>query len=190
MIINMKEISDTQVLAGSVFGKKVFVRIIEKSIIDLTSPSPLLLNFCNVDLATASFLRETVFAVKSYMRLRRSTYYPVVANINDTIREELLILADAMNDAVISCNHSLEENYSNSMLIGNLEPKLQEVFDYITQAGSATAVRLRRCLGEGDSKSNSTVWNNRLSALVSRGVIKETSNGRLKIYKPIIEEKL
>lgn len=189
MIINIKELADATVLAGSVFGKKIFVRIIEKSIMEVPLPTALVIDFDGIELATASFLRESVFAVKSYMRMRQSSYYPIVANINDEIHEDLLILTDAMNDVVISCVSESAQNVSSATLIGRLEPKLKEVFDFVTQKGSASATSLRRVLGEDNSSSNSTVWNNRLSALVSRGIIKESTNGRLKIYKPIIEER-
>ena len=187
MKIDMRVLADHAILAGATAGRTVFAGLIETAGDEPTEPTALLLDFCDVEVATASFLRETVFALKAYMRARRSAYYPVVANLNDEIRDELSVLTDAMNDAVVACDIDEEKTPFNIGLIGKLDPKQKLTFDYIVEHQVADANTLKEKLGDSERTKSTTAWNNRLAGLVSRGVVKEFSRGRAKFYKPILD---
>ncbi|HPE48220.1 MAG TPA: hypothetical protein PLR76_07480 [Hyphomonas sp.] len=188
MKIDMKALGNDTVLAGAVTGKAVFVKVIAETAIEPTEPTALIMDFDDVQIATASFLRETVFAAKTYMRARQSAFYPVVANLNAEIRDELAVLTEALNDAIISCEISSSGVLSNVQLFGKLDPKQQITFDYIVENRVADANTLKEQLGDTDKAKNTNAWNNRLASLVARGVIKEFSRGRAKFYKPILDE--
>lgn len=184
----MAAIGEDKVLAGAVAGKRALLRLIEASGQEPEEPTALVLDFKNVEVATASFLRETVFALKTYMRARQSAFYPVVANLNGEIRDELSVLTDAMSDVVVACNIDESGNLSGVGLIGRLDPKQKLTFDYIVEHRMADANTLKRELGDSERTKSTTAWNNRLAGLVARGVVKEFSRGRAKVYKPIFEE--
>lgn len=188
MKIEMRILADDAVLAGAVTGKSVFVGLIQATGDEPAEPTALLLDFRDVEVATASFLRETVFALKTYMRARKSAYYPVVANLNHEIRDELSVLTDALNDAIVACDIDEMGLLSNVGLIGRLDPKQKLTFDYIVEHRVADANTLKQKLGDSERTKSTTAWNNRLAGLVSRGVVKEFSSGRAKFYKPILDE--
>jgi hypothetical protein len=192
MRILMSELADGdgRVLAGALHGRKVFGRMIERISEEHDTPEPVFLDFGRVDVATASFLRETVLAYRDTVRRRRSNIYPVVANASGLIVDELAVLAAANNDVVMAC--SLEENGDPRDLhvIGELDPKQRITFDLVRERGETDAAELMR--EHGDSEANpvkQTAWNNRLSSLASRGLVVELSQGRTKRYRPLFEEK-
>ena len=185
--IDMSNFATRGILAGARLGKFVFLELVGKTLDEPRSPQAIALDFKGVDIATASFLRESVFSFKSVMRMRESAFYPFVANFNQEVREELDILAKAMSEVVIGCRLTSSYIPRNVEVIGTLEPKLQLVFDFINRNSQVGAVSLRKNFSD-DVGERSTVWNNRLAALASRGLIKVVSNGRSKIYKPVIRE--
>lgn len=188
MKIDMKALANDTVLAGAVTGKTVFVRLIAATGSEPEEPTALIMDFGDIEVATASFLRETVFASKTYMRARQSAFYPVVANLNDEIRDELAVLTEALNDVIITCEISSSGVLSNVQLIGKLDPKQQLTFDFVIENRVADANTLKEQLGDTDKAKSTNAWNNRLAGLVARGVIKEFSRGRAKFYKPILDE--
>lgn len=188
MKIDMKALANDTVLAGAVTGKTVFVKLIEATAHEPDEPTALIMDFGGVEVATASFLRETVFASKTYMRARQSSFYPVLANLNDEICDELAVLTEALSDAIIACEISTVGILSNVQLIGKLDPKQQLTFDYIIENRVADANTLKEQLGDTEKAKSTNAWNNRLAGLVARGVIKEFSRGRTKFYKPILDE--
>jgi len=54
-------------------------------------PEQLFLDFSGVQIATASFLRESVFAFRDAIRRRRSNFYPVIANAESAVEDELKV---------------------------------------------------------------------------------------------------
>jgi hypothetical protein len=71
-------------------------------------------------------------------------------------------------------------------LIGQLDRKQQLTFDLVRQRGETDAMELMREFGDTEDVG-STAWNNRLSSLVSLGLIIELSFGRAKRYKPLLQ---
>ena len=162
----------------------MFARLIKQANPQPTHPGPIFLDFSNVEVATASYLRESVFAFRDFVRGKRSMLYPVIANANEEIREELLMLAASSGDAIMSCLLSSDGKVSNPALIGSLDPKQQLAFDLVNQRGETDASELMRDFGEGLRRA--TGWNNRLASLAALGVIIEVSQGRSKRYRPVL----
>ena len=85
--IDLREICATNVLAGATAGAQVLSKLIER----LGSPARLTvvyLDFSRIDVATSSFLRESVVGFRNYCRRNRPEVYPVLANLNSEIYEE------------------------------------------------------------------------------------------------------
>ncbi|MER9901127.1 hypothetical protein [Mesorhizobium sp. M0130] len=172
------------VLAGALNGKLAFARMIQSIDGNPETASPLFLDFRDVQVATASYLRESVFSLKSYLRLIDSKLYAVAANLNESVYDEFQMVADAKNDAIISCHLSDGGQISDVVLVGKLDPKQQITFDLVNRLRKADANTLKERFGETEK---TTAWNNRLAGLAARGLIREFSKGRAKYYRPVVE---
>ncbi|MBC2773380.1 hypothetical protein H6M51_10925 [Rhizobium sp. AQ_MP] len=185
----MIEISDSPVLAGAVNGKIAFADMIRRLPQTQAQPQPLFLDFSGIDVATASYLRESVFALKDYLRARNSSYYPVVANALSEVWDEVSVIASAKNDVIVACEVGDSDDVQNIELIGNLDPKQQMTFEMVLKFGEVDANFLMKNFGDAERTKNTTAWNNRLANLAARGVVREHSRGRSKFYTPVVTEK-
>jgi hypothetical protein len=161
----------------------MFAKLIKAALPEPTSPEPIFLDFSNVEVATASYLRESVFAFRGFTRGRRSMLYPVIANANQEVHEELLMLARTRGEAIMSCMLSPDGQVSDATLIGTLDPKQQLAFELVNRRGETDAGELMRDFGEG--LKHATGWNNRLASIAALGVVVELSQGRAKRYRPL-----
>lgn len=184
----IKDLIGLDVLSGAVNGKKAFTKMIALTATEPAEPQPVFINFAGVELATASFLRESAVALKTYKRAINSKFYPIVANIGAGIDEELEILMMARGDAMVACNRNKKGHVSNIRLIGDLDPKQAVTFKLVSKLPEADAGSLMEKYGAAERTTSTTAWNNRLSALVSRGLLREFTRGRSKFYRPLVEE--
>lgn len=173
-----------EVLAGAMNGRRAFGKIMERSGQEPLLPEAVFLDFASVNVATASFLREAVLAYRDAMRSRRSNFYPVIANANELVEEELKILVASDGSAVMLCSLDRDNQPRASRLMGQLDPKQRLTFDLVQQRGETDAAELMRSHPE-KKRVKQTAWNNRLSGLASLGLIVEVSQGRAKRYKPL-----
>lgn len=187
MRYNMLPLGCDPVLSGAVNGKTAFASMVKEIDDEPTSPSALYLDFTDVRVATASYLRESVFALKAYLRNINSRYYPVAANANDSVYDELLTIAHARNDAIIGCRLNAQNVVSDISLIGQLDPKQKMTFELVNDLKQADAGRLMQRYGEEEQTASTTAWNNRLAGLAARGLIREFTRGRAKYYRPVLE---
>lgn len=187
MRYNMVQPGFDPVLSGAINGKMAFATMVRAIDQQVSAPKALYLDFADVGVATASYLRESVFALKAYLRNIGSKYYPVAANANDSVFDELLTIANARNDAIISCSLSVQGAVSDISLIGQLDPKQQMTFELVNELKDADAGRLMRQYGEEEQVTSTTAWNNRLAGLAARGLIREFTRGRAKYYRPVLE---
>lgn len=186
--IDLQELGGTAVLAGALHGRKVLNALLTATTTEPSAPEAIFLDFSNVDVATASFLRESVLTFREHIRGRRSKLYPVIANANNVVCDELLELAKSRGEAFLICNLASDARMQETMLLGDLNPKQKVTFDLVRQHGETDAGELMRIYGEQEGLTQTTAWNNRLAALAALGLIVELSQGRNKRYRPLFYE--
>lgn len=174
------------VLFGVPKGRQCLTRLLEQTMEPL-EPSVVFLDFSGVASATVSFLREGPLAYRQHVRGRSSTLYPVFANLAPSVADSLGEYLTASRDAVYGCDLTARDQVTNPRLIGQLEPKQRLTFDAVEASEGVTAAELARQVGE---EIQITAWNNRLSALVQKGLIFETSEGRRKVYRSIFTKEI
>jgi hypothetical protein len=182
----MKRVGGSTVLAGASNGKRVLAKLVALTVQEPLEPEPFFLDFVRIDLATASFLRESVLILRNIVRGQRSNFYPVIANANaDTCDELHELVGNQRSDVLIACTLSESGTVSNVGLIGQLEPVQQKTFDLVRSIGETDAGELMRAHGADDRTTRTTAWNNRLTSLTFLGLLVEVSQGRTKRYKPL-----
>jgi STAS-like domain of unknown function (DUF4325) len=182
----MRQLLDTrdQMLAGGITGRKALARLVERTNTNPDQPEEIYLDFGGVDLATASFLREAVFGFRDAIRRDRPNYYPVVANVNELVEDELKVLLGSRGDALLVCALDGNGKPSYPRLLGDLEAKQKATFDLV-QRGETDAAQLMKEHGEAEGVKQ-TAFNNRLASLAVLGLIKEVTEGRTKRYGPLL----
>ncbi len=187
MRIDMATLGGGAVLTGAVNGAAALSRLVAATTAEPQRPEPIFLDFSKVEVATASYLRESILAFRDLVRGRRSTFYPVIANANDTVRDELAELMRTRGDVLMICSLDASDTVIGTDLIGELDPKQRITFDLVRERGETDAGELMRVYGEGEGLKHTTAWNNRLTALAARGLLMEISQGRAKRYRPLFE---
>ena len=187
MRIDMAAVEGGPVLTGAVNGTAALSRLVAAAPAEPQQPEPVFLDFSGVKVATASYLRESVLAFRDMVRGRRSTFYPVIANANDDVRDELAELMRTRGDALMVCTLDADGGVAEVRLIGDLDPKQRITFDLVHVRGETDAGELMRAYGESEGLKHTTAWNNRLAALAARGLLMEISQGRAKRYRPLFE---
>lgn len=187
MTVSIRDLTNNPVLAGAVNGKRLFAELLA-SVDEPREPTPVFLDFAGIEVATASFLRESVLRFRDLMRGKRSTLYPIVANANDSVIDELNVLMGANGDAMISCHLDEEGCVTSSAMIGTLDPKQRLTFELVNRLGETDAGTLMREHSKNEDIKQ-TAWNNRLAMLASLGLVVELPQGRAKRYRPLFAEK-
>jgi len=174
------------VLAGAIPGKAMLARLI--AVVEPAfEPEPVLLNFDGVEAATGSFLREAVLGFRDYCTKTQPNLYPVVANANEVILDELAFVLKFNSDAFLVCSTDKHGNVKSSRVLGHLNEKQQLTFDAVIAVREADAAMLETKYRQTE-KIQITGWNNRLSSLVAKGVLMELKKGRSKVYRPVLEQ--
>jgi hypothetical protein len=174
-----------RILAGAQPGRSLFGQLVAKASAP-SEPEPAFLDFSGVEVATASFLRESVVAFRDYARSTVPNLYPVVANAVEAITEELAFFLRHRSDAVWACDIDAASVVRNARLIGELDDVQRETFDRVLKLGAATAPTLAAA-GGSEAGVGPTAWNNRLSNLVNRGLLIERRGGKTKTFAPVLE---
>jgi hypothetical protein len=187
MRIDMARIAKTAVLAGALNGRAALTRLLELVTAEPDAPEPIFLDFQNIDVATASYLRECIVSFRDVIRGRDSLYSPVVANPNQEVRDELLELARTRGDVFMTCALASDGTVSQPALAGDLEAKQLLTFTLVQQHGATDAGELMREHGKDENVRHATAWNNRLSALARLGLVVEMRQGRLKRYRQLFQ---
>lgn len=185
MRLNLRDIVGGKVLAGAVNGRATLNRLLEKTTSEPDEPELVFLDFSDVEVATASFLRESVLAFREIVRSQRSKLYPVIANANDEVKDELLYLLHSRGDCLMACSLSEGESPTEASPIGKLDPKQRLTFELVCEHGETGAGELMRLYGESEEVKHSTAWNNRLATLAALGLVVELSQGRTKRYRTL-----
>ena len=187
MRIDLKEIASSSVLAGALGGKAALNRLLAATAMEPDEPEPVFLDFSCVEVATASFLRESVLVFRDIVRSRHSRFYPVVANVSEAVRDELMELLRPRGDVLMACTLGDGETVVQSELLGDLDPKQRVTFKLVREHGETDAAELMRMYGESEGLKHATAWNNRLASLAALGLVVELSEGRTKRYRPLFQ---
>lgn len=182
MILDISVLAGGTVLSGAPSGRDLYTKLVAALPLEPAIPQPLFLDFGRVEVATASFLRESVLAFRTFVRGRRSNFYPVIANACADLIDELVELAHPRGDVLMTCTLDDDGDVLRYGHIGKLDPMQQLTFDLITRLGKATVANLME-IEKGKVKA--TAWNNRLASLSSLGIICEQSHGRTKTYSSL-----
>jgi hypothetical protein len=190
MHIRMKKIvGGKKALGGAVEGRRDLAKLLEAAGPEPAAPEPLFVDFDGIELATASYQRETIVALQGVIRARRSNHYLVVANANPAVREDLEVLARADGLAFLACMLDGADKVSKAGLIGTLDPKAEATFDLVCERGETDARELMQANAGRDDVGH-TAWNNRLAGLVQLGLIAEYAVGKVKRYRPVLGGKI
>ena len=181
-MIDVPDLAGTTILSGAPSGRELFAKLIAVLPSEPVAPEPLLLDFRRVEVATASFLRESILAFRTFVRGRRSNLYPAIANASAEVTDEVIELVQPRGEVLMACSTDEAGGIVVCRHLGRLDPMQQLTFDLVNARGETTVTDLM-AIGNGDVKA--TAWNNRLASLSSLGLISEQSRGRAKTYRPI-----
>lgn len=171
-----------RILSGSADGRRLMAGLVGATPTD--APQAVFLDFSSIEVATVSFLREGVVAYRDFVRASRQDVYPVIANASPPLLEELELFLKDRNDALWACELNMHGDTANHRILGQLDPVQRRTFDLVVSLGSTSAPEL--AAGSPDEKIGNTAWNNRLSALVSKGLLIEERNGKVKVFKSLL----
>lgn len=147
--------------------------------------TPLFLNFKGVNVATSSFLRSGILAFRDHCVRMGFNLYPVLANLNDEIIDDLKLVLEQRGDAFVVCD--LDDGLVSSVrVVGSLDEKQRLTLEAVIREGETDAVSLKE-KHEKTESIGTTGWNNRLSSLAEKGLVMEVKRGRGKLYRPILE---
>jgi hypothetical protein len=186
MRIKLREIAGSTILAGAPNGRRALNALLEAAEIEPSTPEPVFLDFTGIEVATASYLRQSILAFRDIIRGRRSNLYPVITNAPNEVRDELEELLRRDGDVLMTCVLDQRDRVSRPALIGDLDPKQKITFDLVCERGETDASELMRDYGAREGVKQ-TAWNNRLVSLAALGLIVEITQGRAKRYKPLFE---
>lgn len=184
--IEIKKLAGGQaVLAGAGLGATVFGALVTAGP-KPTAPTVQFLDFQDIAVATASFLREAVIAYRDHCRATFPAIYPVLANLSDTVEEEFGNLLVQRGDAMASCHLSESGQASRARVLGSLESKQAEALRLVIEAGAIDAPSLARDQ-KNSERVGTTAWNNRLSALARKALVVSTPQGRSVVFRPVLK---
>lgn len=171
-------------LAGSAMGRQMLAHLIEKTK-PVAQPAIAFLDFDGVDIATGSFLREAVMGFRDFCRNAAGSIYPVVANANANIEEELDMYLRSRNDAIWACTVDAQLIVSGPHILGELDAAQMSTIHLIGRHHPISAPQLAKLRPE--DKIGTTAWNNRLATLAAKGMLKEVRQGKTKLFSPVME---
>lgn len=180
--IDVAELAGLSILSGAPSGREFFGKLVASLPAEPDAPEPLFLDFGKIQVATASFLRESILEFRNFVRGRKSNFYPVVANAASDIIDEIFELVQPRGDVIMTCNIGDDGEIVRSRHVGKLDPMQKLTFDLVSAQGVTTAAKLMESQA-GDIKA--TAWNNRLASLSNLGLIYEQAQGRAKTYSSI-----
>lgn len=184
MRIRIRDFAETEVLAGARVGRQTLARLLDRIGDEPMEGGLLFVDFEGIEVATASYLRESVVEFRDAIRRRWSHWYPVVANAGKSVLEELGVLVASRRDVLVCCELDRDGRPSNPFLLGDLEPKQRVAYDLVQKLGEADAAEVMAERGDAEDVGQ-TAWNNRLAALSRLGVLMELSEGRAKRFRPL-----
>jgi hypothetical protein len=176
--------SSRATLAGTAMGRQMLAQLIAVTN-PVATPTVAYLDFRGVDLATGSFLREAVLGFRDFSRNAIGTLYPVLANANAVIEDELAVYLKGRNDAIWACSLSENGVASNPHILGELDSSQLGTLQLISEHQPISAPELAKL--RPNEGIGTTAWNNRLSTLAAKGVVMELKQGKSKMFTSVME---
>jgi hypothetical protein len=174
-----------EVLSGQPRGRLLFSKLVE-AVRPEDEPSAIFLDFRGVNVATSSFLRAGILAFRDHCVRMGLNLFPVLANINDDIADDLKVMLEQRGDAFVACDMGDDGPISSIRVVGSLDEKQRITLEAVIREGETDAATLRE-KHEETEKIGTTGWNNRLSSLAEKGLVVEVKRGRGKMYRPVLE---
>ena len=176
--------SNRVTLAGSAMGRQMLATLIGETK-PVTEPTVAYIDFAGIDIATGSFLREAVLGVRDFRRNAIGALYPVVANANAVIEEELSDYLKDRNDAIWACSLDSAELASQPHILGALDAAHQTTLKLLLEHRLISAPELARL--RPNEGIGVTAWSNRLATLTAKGIAMEFKSGKGKSFAPVME---
>lgn len=176
----------SKILSGATRGQLFFGKLVT-AVTRQAVPQPLFLNYNGVELMTSSFFRAAILPFRDYC-VDKLGLYPVLANISspETL-DEINVVVEPKRDAVIICKLSSRGEVSDAQVVGVLDEKQQLTLNAVLEEKEADASILKERHQDPSDEIGITGWNNRLAALVVKGLLIEFKKGRGKLYRPVVE---
>lgn len=184
MIVKLVEVTGTESVSGETNGLTAMLTVARSIPQDSKEPR-VFVDFSGIGIATGSFLRAFTIGLRDFCNEHRPGVSVILANVNDTVREELVDRLRVMREAVVTCKLSAKGSVSAPQVVGVLEEKQMETLRAVNERGEVDAPMLAARDSESDASANK--WNNRLALLASKGILKERREGRIKRYSPVLE---
>jgi hypothetical protein len=180
----INSLTKSNILSGVSLGRRVLAALI-KGAPATSGATPVFLDFRGIEVATSSFLRESVLAFRDTCAQSMPQLYPVVVNLNEAVEEELQFFVNERADALWCCDRTEAGQISNRRVLGRsrLEDGQRTTLDLVVKLKKASAPMLHKT----DGSIQTTAWNNRLSALSSKRLIVEQREGKVKFFSPVLE---
>lgn len=183
----MSDFATGGILAGATNGFVAFGKIMRQTTVEPVDIELLELDFRNIEVATSSFMREGVLAIRNAIRGRGSNFYPVLVDANQSVIDELAELAAVRNEVFVFCIRNDQGELVNFSLIGRLEAKQDATLRLVKKHLKTDATELMKKYGGEEGMISPTAWNNRLASLAQLGLVAEKRFGRLKKYHMIFD---
>src|SRR5688500_12732683 len=111
-----------EVLSGQPRGRLLFSKLVE-AVRPEDEPSAIFLDFRGVNVATSSFLRAGILAFRNHCVRMGLNLFPVLANINDDIADDLKVMLEQRGDAFVACDMGDDGPISSIRVVGSLDEK-------------------------------------------------------------------
>lgn len=171
-------------LAGTAMGRQMLAKLIAETK-PVTAPTLAYLDFSGVDIATGSFLREAVLGFRDFSRNAIGTLYPVLANANPVIEDELSVYLKGRNDAIWACALGRDNAPIDPHILGELDAAQMSTLQLIAEHKPISAPELAKL--RPNEGIGTTAWNNRLATLAAKGILMELKQGKTKMFAPVME---
>jgi DNA-binding transcriptional ArsR family regulator len=179
--IIVQDIAQATELAGATNGAAWFSAA--RHIVDASPTGLSVIDFQGVRLATVSWMREAVLALRKYAGAMRPDIVFAVANLAPLVREEFDEALRATNNVFLVVHDTTDRTGIGAVLLGVLDPALRETLSVVDGKAEFDATLICQSL----PTVAPSAANNRLASLEKKGILTSTRRGRTRIYRPILE---
>lgn len=179
-VLNIGQLTGRDTITGVSGGQRV-LDAIQPALNEHDVSTPLVLDFAAVAVLTGSAIRHMLQGLRTQKSIERTAI--VLANLSPANVEEADLVAQALRQPYIAAQYD-DSELKYPTLRGPLDAKVARTLGLLIEAGEADAQTLSRASNEATVV---TVWNNRLAALQSLGLLRERKEGKRKFYSTALE---